>query len=666
VSVKVGADATSWLQQDASESPADTMPDTTGDLSVFLWLDNLLPAVVLPSYKTGFVWFTTADLMAPDYADPYVWVGIEQVDGVQAIGMTVGTGDGTSTPFVTSGVEKRAIGVTYDGTSHDWKFYIRRTAAWELVGTVTDDWSGNTITQMRLLNDGISGSHGSMSCAYFRLWNGKKLTLDEFEAEATSAVAVTSGITTDTPLITVDDLTDVASSSGSQWYAVGTALETTLPGPLAGNASYLFVPESSVAAGGNPTFTGSVLATTTGSPTATISVDQIVPTTTHPTVAICGARDGGWWQACDNGSVTDLVKFDATGTITGTVTCAVKICNGNNGNGFATRSLMELDNRNLLSIVRSTGVLTEISSVDGTVVQSFGLTVTSAFGLDGAVSSNGKRLIFLDVTSMTGPTNVRAWDLENDVDLGTLFSDDADYAWSLVWLADCSVVFMVNTGVSMTPWRRYDLSGNLLGTGAYDETAYPASEQVYGITASVAEDRVCMFRDWDEGMQNEQPAVLPFKLSTTGIIGPQVPLVGGITDYEQISALGQPYVGIMCDPFPPTPTTASYPVRRLRRMKLDYWQNKLISISRIELKMQAGEGTVEIPNPQVMLRVSTDGGRTFGNLRMCSGGRMGEFSQRVFWTRFGQGRDWVAEFSFSDPVPWYLLELEIDHTLGTS
>jgi hypothetical protein len=218
MSIAVGVDASSWLQQDASAMVPDTMPDTTGDFTIALWFNHLSPAIVLPAYKIALVLFTTADTSNPSYTDPSVALRLQQVDGAQSVGLAF-TAATAATPFVTTGIEKRYVAVTYDGTTHVWTFYLRRLAAWEVVGTVTADFSGTPITCIRALNDGIaSGSIGSMSIAYYRLWNGVKLNLDQLEVEANSGVARAAGVTVDTPLIAVTDLTDV-SGSNSPWYA---------------------------------------------------------------------------------------------------------------------------------------------------------------------------------------------------------------------------------------------------------------------------------------------------------------------------------------------------------------------------------------------------------------------------------------------------------------
>lgn len=60
-------------------------------------------------------------------------------------------------------------------------------------------------------------------------------------------------------------------------------------------------------------------------------------------------------------------------------------------------------------------------------------------------------------------------------------------------------------------------------------------------------------------------------------------------------------------------------------------------------------------DPQVMLRVSNDGGRTWAMEQWCSGGKQGEFTKRVKWNRLGSSRKRVFEVVVTDPVVWRLL-----------
>ena len=67
------------------------------------------------------------------------------------------------------------------------------------------------------------------------------------------------------------------------------------------------------------------------------------------------------------------------------------------------------------------------------------------------------------------------------------------------------------------------------------------------------------------------------------------------------------------------------------------------------------QGVVPVAeNPQVMLRISRDGGRTFGNERWVPLGRIGEYYSRVMLRRLGSARDFVIQITVTDPVKFVL------------
>jgi hypothetical protein len=59
-------------------------------------------------------------------------------------------------------------------------------------------------------------------------------------------------------------------------------------------------------------------------------------------------------------------------------------------------------------------------------------------------------------------------------------------------------------------------------------------------------------------------------------------------------------------------------------------------------------------DPQVMLRLSNDGGKTWISEVWRSAGKVGEYLRRVRWNRLGVARRRVFEVSVTDPVPWRL------------
>lgn len=70
-------------------------------------------------------------------------------------------------------------------------------------------------------------------------------------------------------------------------------------------------------------------------------------------------------------------------------------------------------------------------------------------------------------------------------------------------------------------------------------------------------------------------------------------------------------------------------------------------------------------NPQVMLRWSNDGGRTWGPEHWRNAGKQGEYGKRVRWNRQGVGRRRVYEVVLTDPIQWrivgaYLNAIQVD------
>lgn len=83
-----------------------------------------------------------------------------------------------------------------------------------------------------------------------------------------------------------------------------------------------------------------------------------------------------------------------------------------------------------------------------------------------------------------------------------------------------------------------------------------------------------------------------------------------------------------------------------------YKSDEQISISQLYVDMEVGVGTAtgQGSNPQVMLQISKDNGKTWGTELWRELGAIGESLQRVVWRRLGIGRDWTFKLRVSDPV----------------
>lgn len=78
-----------------------------------------------------------------------------------------------------------------------------------------------------------------------------------------------------------------------------------------------------------------------------------------------------------------------------------------------------------------------------------------------------------------------------------------------------------------------------------------------------------------------------------------------------------------------------------------------IFLSKLEVDMETGVGlnTGQGSDPQVMLRYSRDGGRTWSAQQPPrSLGKIGEYLKRLRWLALGQARSWTFELTISDPI----------------
>jgi hypothetical protein len=116
-----------------------------------------------------------------------------------------------------------------------------------------------------------------------------------------------------------------------------------------------------------------------------------------------------------------------------------------------------------------------------------------------------------------------------------------------------------------------------------------------------------------------------------------------------------------------TYTDFGNPLRWLRRGPLMMFQNKWLSIPEVEFILETGLGPIpplldgngQPRAPQVMLRVSRDGSKTWGNEFILDCGQAGEYDVRVRKLMLGRARKPVLELSGSDPIPWRIIDTSI-------
>jgi hypothetical protein len=126
--------------------------------------------------------------------------------------------------------------------------------------------------------------------------------------------------------------------------------------------------------------------------------------------------------------------------------------------------------------------------------------------------------------------------------------------------------------------------------------------------------------------------------------------------------VGDPTSGRIWRLDPGTYTDGGRPIRRMRRVRLPYDGGRRLFLDRLDLHLQPGVGAAAGPGvePQAMLRISTDGGRTWGPERWRSFGRLGDYRHGAQWSRLGTARDAVLELTVSDPVEAVLVDAAVD------
>jgi hypothetical protein len=92
-------------------------------------------------------------------------------------------------------------------------------------------------------------------------------------------------------------------------------------------------------------------------------------------------------------------------------------------------------------------------------------------------------------------------------------------------------------------------------------------------------------------------------------------------------------------------------------------RNKM-TIRRLRVDMEGGTGIIsgQGSNPQIMLKVSRDGGHTWGGELWTTFGKIGEFMSRAEWRRLGVARDWVFNLRTTDPVKVVIINAVIEAT----
>lgn len=98
-------------------------------------------------------------------------------------------------------------------------------------------------------------------------------------------------------------------------------------------------------------------------------------------------------------------------------------------------------------------------------------------------------------------------------------------------------------------------------------------------------------------------------------------------------------------------------IPRLLQSRHIFTDYNILGIAELFIDMETGVGLQvgQGSDPQIMLQVSKDNGRTFGIERWKKFGKVGQYKDhRAIWRRLGQSRDFVFRWQMTDPVKFVL------------
>jgi hypothetical protein len=113
-----------------------------------------------------------------------------------------------------------------------------------------------------------------------------------------------------------------------------------------------------------------------------------------------------------------------------------------------------------------------------------------------------------------------------------------------------------------------------------------------------------------------------------------------------------------------TTATNGSPIRRLRSAPHISDNMLWTRYDQLLVDMTVGDAAQGL-NPQMMMRWSDNGGRTWTNEKWASAGQAGQYNTRVIWRRLGRSRDRVFEISITDPVEATIIGAYIQIDQGT-
>lgn len=103
------------------------------------------------------------------------------------------------------------------------------------------------------------------------------------------------------------------------------------------------------------------------------------------------------------------------------------------------------------------------------------------------------------------------------------------------------------------------------------------------------------------------------------------------------------------------PQVMSWTYQSVYSDNLTAFHDRLEIIGTKGVGLLTGQGS----DPQIMLEISDDGGKTFRSYTSRSLGAIGEYKWRVYWDRLGSSKDRVYRCSVSDPVEVTIMDTQL-------
>ena len=92
------------------------------------------------------------------------------------------------------------------------------------------------------------------------------------------------------------------------------------------------------------------------------------------------------------------------------------------------------------------------------------------------------------------------------------------------------------------------------------------------------------------------------------------------------------------------------PMTRHRQGAVVVDENRPFIFNELAIECNVGTWAGYALQPDLLLEVSKDGGNTFGNVRACKMGRVGDYSHRVRFHSLGYNRLCVLRLTYSHPT----------------